>query len=231
MKNAILNWSGGKDCAYALYLLQAQHPDAEIRLLTTIAGATSRVSMHGIRSRLIEKQAEASQLRNELVLLPDMPDNQTWENRMAEKLFELKKQGFETSVFGDIFLEDLRQYRETQLARTGMKAVFPLWKMDTRSLALDFAAKGFKAVVVAANDKYFGKAIMGAEFNRSFIDSLPSGVDPCGENGEFHTFVYDGPVFRNAVGFKWGEIVHRRYPDPSGGNKETGFWFVDLLAD
>lgn len=231
MKKAILNWSGGKDCSYALYLLQEQYPRAEIRLLTTVAEDNGRVSMHGVRSRLIEKQAEATGLKTETVLIPDMPDNQTWENRMAEKLFELKKEGFEISVFGDIFLEDLRKYRETQMARTGMNAMFPLWKMDTRSLALDFADKGFKAVIVAADDKYFGKDIMGAEFNRAFIHSLPSGVDPCGENGEFHTFVYDGPVFGNAVGFKTGEIVHRNYPDPSGGNNKTGFWFVDLLAD
>ena len=229
MKKAILNWSGGKDCAFALHLLRQQYPETEIRLLTSITETTGRVSMHGLRHELISKQAAALGLEIEKVFLPDMPNNAIYENLMGNKLLELKKQGFENSVFGDIFLEDIRQFREKQMARLNMQAAFPLWKKNTAQIADSFIESGFRAVVISTSDKYFGKEVVGAAYDNDFISSLPGGVDPCGENGEFHTFVYDGPGFKNPVKFLRGKVEQKFYPSPENKGRQIGFRLLELL--
>lgn len=185
--------------------------------------------MHGLRQELIDSQATQLGLVPEKLLLPDMPDNATYERLMGRKLLALKKQGFQISVFGDIFLEGLRQYRENQLDGSGINAVFPLWKKNTAEIAHDFINKGFQAVVISADEKYFGPETLGVEYDADFVAGLPAGVDPCGENGEFHTFVYDGPLFNNPVKFKEGEVVRKTYPSPMGEDSVLGFWLLDLL--
>ena len=229
MKKAIINWSGGKDCCYALYQLRKEFPAVEVRLLTSVSEATNRVSMHGVREKLIDLQAQLLGLSVEKVYLPESPDNATYEKILANKYDQLKNEGFQQSIFGDIFLEDLRQFREKQMKRVGLKAVFPLWKMNTALLSRQFLADGFKAIIVAADAKLFGKADLGKIYDKRFISELPNDVDPCGENGEFHTVVFDGPGFDSRLDFVTGETVKKYYPSPNGGKENLGFWFLNLL--
>ncbi len=229
MKKAILNWSGGKDCTLSLRSFILDNPDWQVSLLTTFYENTGRVSMHGIRRELIENQASQLGLNLEKVYLPNMPDNATYEKTMTLKFRNLKKEGISISIFGDIFLEDLRKYREKQLANTGIEAEFPLWKRDTVEIAREFIASGFRAVIISANEKYFNPQILGAEYNEEFLSALPREVDPCGENGEFHTFVYDGPGFKNAVKFSKGTVVSKYYASPDGGEGSIRFSFLDLI--
>lgn len=229
MKKAILNWSGGKDCALALHLFRQQYPATEIRLLTSITETTGRVHMHELRHELIDKQAAALGLEIEKVFLPDMPNNATYENLMKKKFLELKKQGFGISVYGDIFLEDIRQFREKQMASLNMHTAFPLWKKNTAQIADSFIKSGFRAVVISASNDFFGKEVVGAKYDKNFISNLPVGVDPCGENGEFHTFVYDGPGFKTPVKFVKGKVEQKFYPSPANRGRQIGFRFLDLL--
>lgn len=229
LKKAILNWSGGKDCAFALHLFRQQHPETEIKLCTSVNENTGRVSMHGLRHELTSNQAAALGLEIEKVFLPEMPDNATYEKLMGNKFQELKTQGFEISVFGDIFLEDIRQYREKQMARAGLQTGFPLWNKNTNEIAKDFIESGFRAVIIATGDEYFGPETIGVEYDEQFISGLPYGVDPCGENGEFHTFVYDGPGFKVPVKFLKSKVVRKSYASPVDPGRRTGFRFMELL--
>jgi uncharacterized protein (TIGR00290 family) len=157
--------------------------------------------------------------------LPAAPDNSQYEAGLLKMMNEFKSQEIEYSIFGDIFLEDLRKYREEQSAKVDMKTVFPLWKMETSALVRDFIALGFKAIVTAVDASKLSKDYVGRVIDMDFINSLPAGVDPCGENGEFHSFVFDGPIFKSAIPFKKGETIHRYYSE-----KDThGFYFCDLL--
>lgn len=230
MEKAILNWSGGKDCNYALHLFRQQHPGTEIRLLTSISKTTGRVSMHGLRQELIAKQATELGLEIEMVHLPDMPDNATYERLMGRKYLELTEQGFGISIFGDIFLEDLRQYREKQMKELNLKAVFPLWQKNTAEIADEFIRSGFRAVVISTGDQHFGPEVVGAAYDYNFISNLPYGVDPCGENGEFHTFVHDGPGFKNPVDFVKGKTMVTSYPPLDGSESRMSFRFMELLT-
>lgn len=224
-----LNWSSGKDAALALHLLNLSSEYEVGTLLTTVNAALRRVSMHGLRLEILELQAQAIGLPLHTIALPGSPTMTEYDSLMGAAVKEMRQQGFTHSAFGDIFLEDLRQYREEQLAKLGIQAVFPLWKRNTVELLGEFIELGFKAVVVCANAQLLGKEAVGRRIDHSFLEDLPPGVDPCGENGEFHTFCYDGPIFNAPVEFETGEKVYREYPAPQQEQGEvTGFWFCEL---
>ncbi|WP_242085133.1 adenine nucleotide alpha hydrolase [Aestuariivivens sediminis] len=228
------NWSSGKDSAIALfYLLQDARFSIE-KLITTINSHYDRVSMHGLRTELLVAQFQAVKIPYSFVELPEMPDMARYEQIIGETVERLKMEGFTHSAFGDIFLEDLRNYREHQLARQGIKAVFPIWNRDTKELLQEFLDLGFKSIVVCANSKFFNEDFVGTVMDKDFVKRLPQGVDPCGENGEFHTFCFDGPIFNNPVSFDIGEKVYREYDNPNTGDNSNGpqdpygVWYCDL---
>ncbi len=210
-------WSGGKDSAMALHILRQQSDVRIAALLTTVTEGYERISMHGVRRALLARQAAAIGLPLQEVRIPPECVNPVYEARMREALLSQKAAGVRQVAFGDIFLQDLREYRERNLAQVGMTAVFPIWRRDTRELARDFWEKGFRAIAVCIDSKKLGREFAGRELDESFFRDLPADVDPCGENGEFHTFVCDGPIFSNAIAVQRGEIVER-----------DGFYFCDL---
>ncbi len=218
MRNVIVSWSGGKDCSLALYEVQRSGKYHVSALLATITEGYDRVSMHGVRRTLIEKQAENLNIPLHAVFIPKKCSNKEYGEIMKKTLLEYKERGTSSVVFGDIFLEDVRRYREENLSKVGMKGIFPLWKKNTLKLAKKFINLGFKAIVTCVNSKILDKNFVGRIFNGEFLDDLPSNVDPCGENGEFHTFVFDGPIFRKKVFYRKGKIVLR-----------NSFYFCDLL--
>jgi uncharacterized protein (TIGR00290 family) len=213
-------WSGGKDSAMALHALQTGGDFRVAALLTTITEDYDRISMHGVRRALLERQAESLGLALHAVLIPPQCINATYEQRMKEALAEHFARGVRHVAFGDIFLEDLRLYREKNLAQIDMRALFPIWKRDTRELAREFVRMGFRAITVCVDPRVLDASFAGRELDISFFADLPPGVDPCGENGEFHTFVFDGPVFETPIEFRVGEKVTR-----------DGFCFCDLLPE
>lgn len=222
------NWSSGKDSALALhYLLQDKNYSVEY-LLTSVNAHHDRVSMHGLRRELLQQQVDAIGIPNGTVELPEQPTNAAYETLMRQKTGQLKASGFAYAAFGDIFLEDLKSYREQQLAPMGIKTVFPLWKKDTGQLMQEFIASGFKAITVCVNGAVLDDSFVGRTIDQDFISDLPKGVDICGENGEFHTFCYDGPIFKHPVKFSIGETVLREYKNSEA---KTGFWFCDLLPE
>ena len=226
MKNKCLfNWSGGKDSTLALHYV-LQDPSVYVKyLLTTLTDAFDRVSMHGVRSSLLIRQAESIGIDLYQVRLPEMPGMGEYEQAMQHHLSQLKSKGITHSIFGDIFLEDLKLYRENKLAEIGMIARFPLWKRDTTELLREFISLGYKTVVVCAKDGL--QDFCGRVIDESFINDLPKGVDPCGENGEFHTFVFEGPIFRSPIRFELGEKVFKTYE--TAEVKGAGYWYIDLL--
>jgi len=222
------NWSSGKDSALALYhLLQNEQYSIE-ELITTVNSHYNRVSMHGLRKELLVAQTDAMHIKSSLIELPEQPSMAVYEQKMTSAITRLKSNGFTHSAFGDIFLEDLKLYRETQLETLNIKAVFPIWKRDTKELLNEFLDLGFKTIIVCANATYFGEDFVGKIIDNDFIKSLPKNVDPCGENGEFHTFCFDGPIFKHPIPFTIGEKVYREYDTPNS-NTKTGFWYCDLL--
>lgn len=222
-----LNWSGGKDSAMALHQVQQADPGAVQLLLTTVNETYQRISMHGVRKELLEQQARAIGLPVVQVQIPEQVDMESYDLLMRKALEKQIDSGFTQSVFGDIFLEDLRAYREERLAELGLEALFPLWKRDTTELFHEFVQLGFKAVVVCVHAGKLDQSFVGRELDLSFLNDLPAGVDPCGEHGEYHTFVYDGPIFSAPITFKKGEIVNRTY-GKEGDAWNAGFWFLDL---
>jgi uncharacterized protein (TIGR00290 family) len=202
-------WSGGKDSAMALQAMLRTPEYKVVGLLTTVTEGFERISMHGVRRELLLAQAEAIGLPMEEVRIPPQCPNAIYETRMAETMQPLRDRGIRHVAFGDIFLRDLRAYREENLARIGMEAIFPLWDIDTRELAARFVREGFRAVTVCVDPKKLDRSFAGRELDEAFFDELPAGVDPCGENGEFHTFVFDGPIFGSAICCRAGEIVER----------------------
>jgi len=206
---ALFSWSGGKDSALALYELR-KRADYEIAaLLTTINQNYDRISMHGVRTILLEMQAQSLGFALEKVLISESCSNEEYECKMQEVLEKYQAAGVCSVVFGDIFLEDLRKYREENLSKIGMKAIFPIWKFNTTELANTFIDSGFKAVITCVDSNVLDKIFVGRTFDKQFLFELPPGVDPCGENGEFHSYVYDGPIFRRPVRVSVGEIVLR----------------------
>jgi len=232
---AIFCWSGGKDSAYCLHKVLREELFDVKYLLTTVNDRFKRISMHGVRGELLDRQAEAIGIPLLKVRVSEGTNNE-YERQMETVLLKAKAEGVSDVIFGDIFLEDLRTYREYNLARVGMKGVFPIWKMDTTNLINDFIARQFKAVVCCVNDGYLGEEWAGREVNKSFIEQLPASVDPCGENGEYHTFCYDGPLFKSKIGFTVGEKVYKALETKAGNAcalpanaKTKGFWYRDLL--
>lgn len=222
------NWSTGKDSALALYyLLQDSNYSVE-RLFTSVNAHYDRVSMHGLRKELLQQQIEAIGIPGMTVELPAQPTNAEYEALLKEKVEGLVADGFECAAFGDIFLEDLKAYRDKQLEPYSIRTVFPLWKKDTKELLTEFINLGFKAITVCVDGSKLDSSFVGRVIDESFIASLPQGVDICGENGEFHTFCFDGPYFKHPVAFTKGEIIMREY-DTNGFKSQ--FWFCDLLPN
>jgi len=204
-------WSGGKDSALALAAVLRDGRYDVAALLTTVTERYDRVSMHGVRRTLLRQQAEALGLRLEEVVIPPQCSNDEYEKRMAAALATVRSQfpGLHAAVFGDLFLTDIRAYRERMLARVGMHALFPLWLRDTRELAREFVRLGYRAVLVCVDSHALPADFAGREFGDALLDELPAGVDPCGENGEFHTFVYAGPLLAHRIAHRRGKRVVR----------------------
>lgn len=232
---AFFNWSGGKDSALALYHAQKSKLYPVEKLLTNINGKHRRISMHGVREELLDQQAKSIGLPLQKIILPEEPSMQEYEQQMKENLLSLKNENFTHAVFGDIFLEDLKNYREKQLASIGLTAVFPIWKRDSVELINEFIDLGFKTVLVCIKANLLPNEFAGRIIDKNFLKDLPKSVDACGENGEFHTFVFDGPIFSKPVNFKKGEIIYKEYTapksnDPLSMSKQSlGFYFQDLI--
>lgn len=223
------NWSSGKDSSFALFeLIESNKFDVKY-LLTTVGKETKRIGMHGLRESLLVKQAEAIGIPLKIIYLSSSTTHKAYKELMENSMNEMKQEGIRNTAFGDIFLEDLRKYREAQLQSIGISAEFPLWKKDTKKLIHEFIDLGFKTKVVAANAKYFGKEFVGKDLTKELIENLPKEVDACGENGEFHTFCYEGPIFKHSVAFKVGKKVLKSYPNPSAKGETIDFWFCDLI--
>ena len=220
MKKIIYSWSGGKDSAMALYELLKDNAYEVVSLLTVVTKDYGRISMHGVREELLELQAASLGLNLEKVFIYKDSGNKEYELCMKEVLVRYKKMGVEAVAFGDIFLEDLKKYREERLKEAGMKGVFPIWKRESRELANTFIGMGFKAVITCVDSKMLDGRFSGRPFDTRFLSELPSGVDPCGENGEFHSFVHDGPIFKNPIPHKPGLTVLR----------DKRYYYTDILT-
>jgi uncharacterized protein (TIGR00290 family) len=218
----VTSWSGGKDSAVALHELLRSDEFEVVALMTTVSEECRHISHHGVREELLDAQADAIGLPLEKVYLPSGPNggcsNDIYERIMAETLSTLRARGIETVAYGDLFLEDIRAWREASLARLSMRAVFPIWQRDTSELAREVIRSGYRAYLSCAEGSVGGE-FAGRLYDDEFLAQLPAGIDPCGERGEFHSFVFDGPPFRYAVPVKVGEIVTR-----------DGRFFADLLS-
>jgi uncharacterized protein (TIGR00290 family) len=217
-QKVLVAWSGGKDSSLALHEIREAGELSVAALLTTVSEDYDRVSMHGVRRELLEIQARLMGYPLEIVLIPRTCTNEEYETRMRSVLEKWARRGVTGVVFGDLFLEDIRAYRERNLDRVGMEAIFPLWGSDTTGLARRFIDLGFRALVTCVDGEALDGAFVGRDYDEQFLRDLPDSVDPCGENGEFHTFVYDGPLFPEPIDVVRGEVVLR----------EERFTFCDL---
>lgn len=215
---ALLSWSSGKDSAWSLHVLRTRQETDVVGLLTTVNEVHSRVAMHAVRVELLEAQAKAVGLPLRKISIPSPCSNVEYEAAMLAAIERAKSEGIKTLAFGDLFLEDIRRYREESLRETGIAPIFPIWAMPTRELAHEMVKSGLRARVTCVDPKQLPESFAGREFDARFLADLPSDVDPCGERGEFHTFAYDGPMFEHSVPIQLGEIVRR-----------DGFVFADLL--
>jgi uncharacterized protein (TIGR00290 family) len=219
MKERIaLSWSGGKDCALALHELRRGGYEVAA-LLTTVTEGSDRIGMHAVRRELLLRQVASLGLPLREIAIPPFPPNETYEERMRQVLDGCLADGIRAVAFGDLFLEDIRNYRERNLARVGMRGIYPLWGRDTAALGRELVDLGFRAVVVCVDSRKLDRSFVGREIDARFLAELPPAVDPCGENGEFHTFVFDGPDFRAPVPFVRG-----------AARDEPPFVYLDLLA-
>lgn len=217
-KKAIVSWSSGKDSAMSLYnILQKKEFDI-LAIVTTVTDTFHRVSMHGVREELLNQQSNSLGLHLEKVEIPYPCPNEVYEQKMDELLLSYKAKGLTHVVFGDLFLQDIRKYREEKLSQVNVTPVFPLWGENTALLARKLLSVGFRAIIVCVDPKKLDPKYAGCEFDEAFLENLPRGVDPCGENGEFHTFVFDGPIFRERIRITVGDRVVR-----------DGFQYVDIL--
>lgn len=220
LKPVLMSWSGGKDSCLALYEIQRAQNYRVAALLTTITRDYDRISMHGVRRVLLEQQAASVGLPLHQILITKDATNQEYETKMEEAFSAYREHGVDRVVFGDLFLEEIRAYRDQFLGRHGMRGLYPVWMRNTTELIREFIELGFRAVITCVNGEALDASFAGLMIDEDFLSALPSHVDPCGENGEFHSFVFDGPVFREAVRFSLGERVAR-----------GPFWFCDLLPE
>ncbi|HEY4323389.1 MAG TPA: diphthine--ammonia ligase [Mucilaginibacter sp.] len=235
-QQSIFNWSGGKDSALALYHC-LRNPDIDIKyLVTTINDEADRISMHGVRTELLIKQAESIGIPLYQIRLPEMPGMEAYDNIMREHLQHFKNEGITHSIFGDIFLEDLKKYRDDRLSEIGMTGIYPLWKRDTKELINEFLELGFETVIACTQERL--ERIVGKEITPELIMALPEDVDVCGENGEFHTFTFKGPIFSKEIKYKTGIKIFKEYKAPQNADdscvsdtskKLSGFWYCDLI--
>ena len=220
MKKVLLSWSSGKDSAWTMHLLR-QNADVQVAaLVTSFNSEANRVAMHAVRRALVEAQAERAGLPLWSVELPSPCSNAEYEDRMRAVCQRAVAEGITAVAFGDLFLQDIRDYRIRQLQGTGLEPLFPLWLMPTKDLALEMIAAGVKAKITCVDPSKLAKSFAGRDYDRSFLEALPHGIDPCGENGEFHTFVHAAPVFSHPIEVCLGEVVER-----------DGFVFADVLQD
>jgi uncharacterized protein (TIGR00290 family) len=219
-KRVVLSWSSGKDSAWALHLLRQSQELEIVALLTTFNRSADRVAMHAVRRALVEAQAERIGLPLWTIDLPWPCSNDVYEDLMGGAVRRAVTEGVSAIAFGDLFLEEIRQYRERQLSGTGIEPLFPLWRMPTENLAREMIGAGVKSRVTCVDPKKLDRSFASREFDAKFLNELPPMVDPCGENGEFHTFVYDAPVFSRPIAIRNGEVVER-----------DGFVFADVLAE
>jgi uncharacterized protein (TIGR00290 family) len=218
LKKVLLSWSSGKDSAWTLHLLR-QQPDIQVAaLVTTFNSEANRVAMHAVRRALVETQAERIGIPLWAVELPWPCSNLEYEARMRTVCQRASAEGITAVAFGDLFLQDIRDYRVRQLQGTGLEPLFPVWQIPTGQLGTDMIAAGLKAKLTCVDPSRLEKSFAGRDYDRQLLEALPPGIDPCGENGEFHTFVYDAPVFSGAIGVETGEIVER-----------DGFVFADVV--
>lgn len=230
---AIFCWSGGKDSALALHKILEKNEVEVVALLTTLNATFQRISMHGVREELLEKQAASIGLPL-IKMYVSEGSNAEYEQNMATVLTEYKLKGVSKVIFGDIFLEDLRAYRENNLQKLGLEALFPLWKKNTSALINEFFLLGFRTITCCVNDAYLPGDKVGVEITEEFINHLPKNVDPCGENGEYHTFCFAGPIFKTPVKFSLREKVYKPLEiktDDHDPNATKGFWFADLIPE
>ncbi len=240
----IFCWSGGKDSALALHRILKEGKFEVVALVTTCSEHFQRVSMHGVRMELLDEQARAIGLPLEKVFVSHRSSNDEYQQKMGDCMRRFKAQGVTAAAYGDIFLEDLKLWREQNLAQIGLRAIFPLWKIDSRELINEFIALGFGSVVCCINDAYLTEHSVGRNLDAEFIRTLPAGVDPCGENGEYHSFAFAGPIFKQPVRFNLGEKVYRPVETTHPSTATTsapcvvtstrqakGFWFCDLLPE
>lgn len=213
-----LSWSSGKDSSWALHVLRSQGEVEVVGLLTTINQDASRVAMHAVRDQLLDLQAAASGLPVFKVHIPSPCPNEVYEQAMSEAMTHAKADGINAMAFGDLFLEDVRRYRLERMANTGIDCLFPLWGLDTAELARTMVGSGLQAHVTCIDPNQLDASFVGRTFDQQFLDDLPKGADPCGENGEFHSFAYEGPIFNQPIPVVAGEVVER-----------GGFVFADLL--
>ncbi|MBP1623178.1 MAG: ATP-binding protein [Acidobacteria bacterium] len=215
----LVGWSGGKDSAMALYELKSIEHIEIAALLTTVTEGYDRISMHGVRRELLVKQAGELGYPLEEISIPQNCTNETYEQRMRATLERYQREGISAAVFGDLYLEGIRAYREERMGRIGMRCIFPVWGRPTAEFAGRFIDLGFRAIVVCVDTQALELEFAGRDYDRDFIRDLPASADPCGENGEFHTFVYDGPIFRRPVEVQRGEKVLR----------DNRFYYCDLI--
>ncbi len=218
MQKAFVSWSSGKDSAFAVHVAREEGLADVVGVLTTVNEVYDRVAMHGVRAALLDRQIEALGLPAIKVPLPSPCPNEIYEQRMDAACTGIKARGIEHIIFGDLFLEDIRAYREAKLRGAGMTPIFPLWKRDTAKLARNMIASGLVAHVVCLDPKKLDRAFAGRIFDAQFLEALPADVDPCGENGEFHTVVTAGPMFKAPIAVRVGETVER-----------DGFVFTDVI--
>lgn len=218
MQKAVVSWSSGKDCAFALHQVRTEGRVDVVGLLTTLNEENDRIAMHGVRKELLQMQLEALDLPAEMVMLPMPCDNETYRQRVGLTVEKLRGRGVKQVIFGDLFLEDIRQYREEQMQGCGLDPVFPLWQRDTSQLCRNMVDSGLQAVVTCVDQRVLSAEYLGRQYDHQFLDDLPPDIDPCGENGEFHTLVTAGPMFSWPIAVKIGEKVFR-----------GDFAFVDVL--
>jgi uncharacterized protein (TIGR00290 family) len=221
MESVLVSWSGGKDSAIALYEILKSQKYQISALLTTVTEDFDRISMHGVRRILLERQVASLGFPLEKVFISKNASTEEYESNMEQVLAKYKDAGVTSVVFGDIFLEDLRKYRENKLATLDLKGIFPIWKRDPHELAHSFIALNFKAITTCVDTNTLGRQFVGRVIDEQFLSELPPTVDVCGENGEYHSFVYDGPIFKKKISYALGEIVLR----------ENRFYYCDLIPD